>query len=87
MTEWNIRYASVGGSGIDYKKISPFCIESKSYCPSCKHLDQVEAKNKDKDGKVIDKDHAKTIKTVRGIHKGDINTMLPKAANKEGNNA
>jgi hypothetical protein len=78
--DWNLRYATVGESGIDYSKASP-CTKGKK-CGFCKHLDKIEAGNKDETGKSVDQDHAETIKRVRKMHQGSIGSLK-----KEQNNA
>jgi DNA polymerase III epsilon subunit-like protein len=60
------RMASTGESGIDYKKISPFC-KGKN-CPSCIHIDQADAANRDEMGKAINQRHDEIIKNVRIMH-------------------
>jgi DNA polymerase III epsilon subunit-like protein len=79
------RMASVGGSGIDYRKAMP-CTNKKD-CKFCGHLDTVEAGNKDEMGMVINKDHAEIIKNVRKMHKDverakDFTPKLTLVANK-----
>jgi hypothetical protein len=69
---WNLRYAFVGNSGIDYSVASP-C--SGKNCGFCKHLDNIEAKH-NSDGtdgkkKPINGEsevHIENIKKVRKMH-------------------
>ena len=70
MKNWRIRYsATVGPAGIDYEQITPWCTGPD--CLSCRHIKAAEESNKDKDGKVVDKHHKKTIDRVKSIHKGE----------------
>jgi len=62
-----IKQSSKGESLIDYKKISPFCTGEN--CASCLHIDQADAANRDKKGKIINKRHEETIKNVKILHK------------------
>jgi hypothetical protein len=69
MNDWQLRYASVSESGIDYGKAGP-C--SGKDCGFCRHLDKVaEEKKPVGEGKKMtteDKDHLKIIKKIRETH-------------------
>jgi DNA polymerase III epsilon subunit-like protein len=61
--------ASVGPSGIDYAFASP---HSNNDCKFCKHLDDLDAGNRDESGLFLDKDQAATVKFIRKVHKDGI---------------
>ena len=64
---WNLRYAFVGNSGIDYSTAAP-C--SGKNCGFCRHLDNVEAKHRGNndmpDGEA--QVHLESVKKVREMH-------------------
>jgi hypothetical protein len=68
--DWNVRYATIGETGIDYSKATP-CSRDKT-CGFCKHLDKIELSNRDENGKAMDKDHAATIKMIRKLHEDGV---------------
>jgi len=58
--------ASKGQSGVDYARIMPFC--EGEHCPSCLHIAEADAANRDESGKAINKRHEMIIKNVKILH-------------------
>jgi hypothetical protein len=93
MSDWNLRYATVGDTGIDYSKAVPCSKDSK--CGFCNHLNKIEFANSDENGKSIDKDHASVIKIIKKLHKDGVyinnepyfTPILTRAASKRIKNA